>query len=165
MNILQWIVNLWRWFLSGEIQPQPQPVPPAPIPPPAPVPDNTAEELIIALVNNERAKKGLAALVKDGRITTAARNYARLMAQKNTLSHTLDGDIGSRLSGAGYEWSYAGENIGWNYASPEEMVLGWMQSSGHRANILNSRYVHTGVGIQDDGRGPYYCQDFGTPLN
>ena len=74
------------------------------------------------------------------------------------------------MTRAGYQWSGAGENIAAGYASPEDVMDGWMNSQGHRANILNCAFRDIGVGYvylaNDTGQvnyRHYWTQDFGTP--
>ncbi len=88
------------------------------------------------------------------------------MAAQNYFDHTaLDGrSPGDRIAAAGYEaWSW-GENIAAGYTSPQSVVDGWMNSPGHRANILNSGFCDIGVGYAYDGESHYryyWTQNFG----
>ena len=67
---------------------------------------------------------------------------------------------GDRIDQAGYEGSAWGENIAWGYPTPEAVVAGWMNSPGHRANILRDEYTHLGVGISTKGRKMMATQNF-----
>jgi uncharacterized protein YkwD len=73
-------------------------------------------------------------------------------------------DLRSRAAAAGYRFNWLGENIAFNYPDPQGVMQGWMLSSGHRANILNTDYTEIGVAValNADGR-PYFAQEFGQP--
>lgn len=116
---------------------------------------------VVRLVNIERAKEGLDALTVD----TAVQSAAQVRAQETVMSfsHTRpDGrSCYTALDEAGATYSGAGENIAYGQETPEEVVDTWMNSPGHRANILNSSYTHIGVGCYDNG-GTYYWSQFFT---
>ena len=121
---------------------------------------------VVLLVNAERAGQGLAPLQVDDRLTAAAQGHARDMAQNDFFSHT--GANGStfdeRIRDEGYSGGSLGENIAAGYSSAEAVVAGWMDSPGHRANILNSSFGHIGVGhVLEAGSqyGHYWSQSFG----
>jgi uncharacterized protein YkwD len=125
------------------------------------------ERAVVLLVNQERVKAGLAPLKMDVRLMEAAQLHAEDMHQRDTLTHT--GSDGSRpyerMIEAGYLPYWAlGENAAAGYPTPERVVSAWMHSSGHRANILNPSYTHTGVGFVDDESASFWffwVQDFG----
>ena len=130
---------------------------------------DTFAEQVIALTNQERAKAGLPPLVSDPALNVAALRHSQDMADHDFFSHT--GSDGSsacgRMLAAGYTPIWAcGENIAAGYTTPEQVVAAWMNSAGHRANILSVYYQHIGVGyVYDAGDtfGPYYhywTQDF-----
>lgn len=113
---------------------------------------NTAiESAVLSMINYQREQAGLAKLTGASALFTAARNHSKDMASSNFFSHT--GSNGSspfdRMSAAGFSYSYAAENI---YAgsgsnnSASAAVSGWMNSAGHRENILNPVYTYAGVG-------------------
>jgi uncharacterized protein YkwD len=90
------------------------------------------------------------------------------MACNNYFSHTgLDGStIGERAERQGYDWSYVGENIAAGYSSPESLVQGWMNSPGHKANILGADYTEIGIGYAfgaDSDYGSYWTAVFASP--
>lgn len=120
---------------------------------------------VIELVNAERVQQGLAPLRYDSRLATAAQRHADDQAQRQQMSHTGgDGSsAGDRISRAGYGWRSWSENVALGYSSPAAVVNGWMNSSGHRGNILSAN-VDTGVGaaVGPDGR-IYWTQVFATP--
>ena len=126
----------------------------------------TNEEEVFNLVNQERAVNSLHALNCDDRLVLAARNHSEDMAENNYFSHTsLDGRVFSqRITNAGYIWNSAGENIAAGYSTPQAVMTGWMNSSGHRANILDSTFCDLGVGYAYGASttyGDYWTQDFG----
>jgi uncharacterized protein YkwD len=120
---------------------------------------------ILWAVNAERQKAGLPALQWNSPLATAAYAHAANMARQNNLSHTLDGKgPADRISAAGYNYSSWAENIAWNYASAQDTVTGWMNSPGHRANILNPNLTEAAAGFAYNAQGqPYDCMDFGRP--
>jgi uncharacterized protein YkwD len=134
------------------------PKPPAqPVQPPS---GQTPEQAVLALVNDARAAKGCKALVIDDRITTAAQGHSTDMATQNYFSHTSkDGrTFDRRMREAGYP-KPGGENIAKGYGSPQAVMEGWMNSTGHRENIENCDFTTMGLGL--DTRGNYWTQNFG----
>ncbi|MFF7381419.1 CAP domain-containing protein [Streptomyces griseoluteus] len=117
---------------------------------------------VVELVNTERAKVGCSPVKLNSTLTKAAQDHSADMAAHNTMSHTgSDGsDPGSRITAAGYRWSAYGENVAFGYATPEQVMAGWMNSPGHRENILNCSFKEIGVGLAQPGS--YWTQDFGT---
>ncbi len=117
--------------------------------------DLTADENhIFKQVNAERAKKGLPALQIDYRLVQTARAKSWDMLKGGYFDHqspTL-GSPFDQMKKAGIPYHYAGENIAGNSSAAGAMVS-WMNSSGHRANILNPRFNHIGIGVVDGG--PY----------
>jgi uncharacterized protein YkwD len=134
------------------IAPTPTPPAPAPSPTPQPAPPQISpaafEQRVIELINVERTKRGLPALGFDDKLTLAARAHSQDMADKGFFSHTGSNgsNPGDRISATGYDWSTYGENIAAGYTTPESVVRGWMESPGHRANILNRDVRELGVG-------------------
>ena len=121
---------------------------------------------VLNLVNDERIEAGLHPLTWNDQLFVAARNHSLDMAVENYFSHTgLDGrSAGDRILDAGYDWQTYGENIAYGYADPEAVMAGWMNSDGHRANILNGSFCELGVGVAGHASGgyrPYWTQDFG----
>ncbi len=119
---------------------------------------------VVDLVNAERAKAGCAAVTVDAKLTLAAQQHSQDQADHQTMTHTgSDGsDAGQRLDRAGYAWRTYGENVAWNQQTPAAVMQAWMNSSGHRANILNCAFTEIGVGVAN-GNGPYWTQDFAAP--
>ncbi|WP_406010709.1 CAP domain-containing protein [Streptomyces sp. NBC_00637] len=123
----------------------------------------TAAE-VVALTNRERARAGLRALAVDPPLTTAAQAHTADMAARAFYSHTSP--EGSRpwdrAAAAGSARRTIGENIACGQRSPAEVVEGWMNSPGHRANILQPDFTHIGVGFAGGGpSGTYWTQLFG----
>lgn len=123
---------------------------------------------MIALINVERAARGLGQLAQQSQLTAAAQAHSTDMACNNFFSHT--GSDGSspfdRMTRQGYRFSAAAENIAAGYGSPQDVVNGWMNSEGHRDNILNPTYVHIGVGYvnnPDSQYGNYWTATFSAP--
>ena len=117
---------------------------------------------VVTLTNAERQKAGCPPLSNNRTLRRVATAHSEDMAERDFFSHTNpDGqDPGDRAAAAGYD-GYAGENIAMGYPSAEAVVEGWMDSSGHRANILNCSSTEIGVGVADSPRGLYWTQMFG----
>ncbi|MCX5070751.1 CAP domain-containing protein [Micromonospora lupini] len=124
----------------------------------------TQAQQVVDLVNAERAKAGCKALSVDDKLMTAAQGHSQDQADHQTMSHTgSDGsDTGVRLDRVGYAWRTYGENVAWNQKTPAAVMDAWMNSSGHRANILNCAFTEIGVGIASSN-GPYWTQVFAAP--
>ena len=111
---------------------------------------------VVTLVNEERAKNGLSALTYDSTLQSAAQVRAKEIV--SSFSHTRpDGTYySSVLKEFNVSYRRSGENIAWGQKTPEEVVTAWMNSSGHRANILNANYNKIGVGCNISASGPIY---------
>ena len=111
---------------------------------------------IVELVNEERAKAGLNPVTLKEDVTAAAQ--VRAVESETLFSHTRpDGtSFVTALKEAGVSYRGAGENIAWGQKSPEEVMKGWMNSAGHRANILNAKYTAIGVGYHQNAAGVNY---------
>jgi uncharacterized protein YkwD len=126
------------------------------------------ETELLKLTNLERQKVGLSPLKLSSQLTKAAQSHARDMARNNYFSHTgLNGSsMADRAKGTGYKYFALGENIAAGKSTPEEAIRQWMNSSGHRANILNSRFTEIGFGYENAPNSRYrhyWVQVFGTP--
>lgn len=116
---------------------------------------------VVALVNQERAKEGLSPLTIDTKVQAAAGVRAKECEQ--LFSHTRpDGSsFSTALKEQNVSYRRSGENIAWGQRSPEEVMKAWMNSSGHRANIMNPNFTTIGVGYYENARGTdYWCQLF-----
>ncbi len=118
------------------------------------------EQEVIRLVNAERAKKGLSPLTYDWELARVARYKSQDMKQNGYFSHEspVYGSPFQMMKSFGIRYRTAGENIARGQASPQAVVTAWMNSSGHRANILNAAYTHIGVGYVAGGH--YWTQMF-----
>ncbi|MGA6155163.1 CAP domain-containing protein [Stenotrophomonas sp. NPDC087984] len=119
---------------------------------------------VIALTNAERAAARLAPLAPDPRLTAAAQAHSDDMVARDFYSHTgpEGGQPWDRARTAGATHRGIGENIACGQRSPAEVVRGWMNSPGHRANILKPDFTHIGVGHATGSRaGTYWTQVFG----
>ncbi|MFC9913485.1 CAP domain-containing protein [Streptomyces sp. NPDC059862] len=123
----------------------------------------TAAE-VVELTNRERTRAGLPPLTVDPVLTTAAQAHSADMVTRDFYSHTApDGSQPwDRAAAAGSTRRSIGENIACGQRSPAEVVTGWMNSPGHRANILKPGFTHIGIGFAGGGRaGTYWTQLFG----
>ena len=118
------------------------------------------EQEVIRLVNEIRAENGLKALTYDWELARVARYKSQDMKDNNYFSHTspIYGTPFQMIKNFGISYRSAGENIAKGYSTPQAVVNGWMNSSGHRANILNANYTHIGVGYVSSGN--YWTQMF-----
>lgn len=110
---------------------------------------------VVQLVNKERAAAGLSALTEKAELDKVATLKSEDMAKLGYFDHTSPtyGTPFQMLKQFGINYSAAGENIAYGQSSPEEVMKGWMNSPGHRANILNSNYTQIGVGIAKKPNG------------
>ncbi|PZT73710.1 MULTISPECIES: sigma-70 family RNA polymerase sigma factor [unclassified Streptomyces] len=129
----------------------------------SPGPASEAEQ-VLALVNTERAREGCGPVTGNAQLTTAAQRHSEDMAARDYFSHTSqDGSgPGDRITATGYRWSTYGENIAKGQRTPAAVMDSWMNSPGHRANILNCSFKELGVGVEDSPGGIVWTQDFGT---
>lgn len=112
---------------------------------------------LLELHNYQRELKGRPAFVLDEDLNAYAQKWAEHMAGRNKLYHS---DVSNVLAMGKYY--NAGENIAWNQTSPEEVTNSWMNSSGHRANILNRNFNAIGFGLSfNENNEPYWVTVFG----
>ena len=118
------------------------------------------EQEVIRLVNQIRTENGLKPLTYDWELARVARYKSQDMKDNKYFSHTspVYGSPFQMIKNFGISFRSAGENIAKGYATPQAVVNGWMNSSGHRANTLNSSYTHIGVGYVSGGN--YWTQMF-----
>ncbi|MFB7653176.1 MULTISPECIES: CAP domain-containing protein [unclassified Streptomyces] len=121
------------------------------------------EAQVLALVNEERAAAGCSPVTANDKLTRAADDYSDVMASSGVMSHTgPDGStMTTRVEAAGYQWSTLGENIARGQADAAAVMDSWMNSEGHRANILNCSFKELGVGVHVGDGGPWWTQNFG----
>ena len=118
---------------------------------------------VVNLVNQQRSARGLGALKSDSQLARLAQLKAEDMAKKGYFSHTSPtyGSAFDMMKAAGYSYRTAGENIAKGQKTAETVMRGWMNSSGHRANILSTGYTKIGVGYALDKNGtPHWVQIF-----
>ncbi len=118
------------------------------------------EKEVIRLVNEIRVKNGLSELKENWELSRVARYKSQDMKDNKYFSHTspVYGSPFEMIKNFGISYRTAGENIAKGYATPQAVVNGWMNSSGHRANILNASYTQIGVGYVASGN--YWTQMF-----
>ena len=118
------------------------------------------EKRVVELVNEIRVENGLSPLTLNSKLSNVARLKSQDMKDKNYFSHTSPtyGSPFDMMKQFGISYRSAGENIAMGYATPEAVVNGWMNSPGHRANILNSSFKQIGVGYVAGGN--YWTQMF-----
>ncbi|SCG82521.1 SCP-like extracellular protein [Proteiniborus sp. DW1] len=124
------------------------------------------EQEVVRLVNVERQKNGLNALELDAELSKVAREKSKDMATKGYFSHTSPtyGSPFDMMKKFGIKYSSAGENIAMGQPTAEAVVKAWMNSEGHRANILNKNFTKIGVGYYKASNGsPYWTQMFIRP--
>nr|WP_246066782.1 CAP domain-containing protein [Paenibacillus koleovorans] len=138
--------------------PTPTPIPtpkPTPVPAPTPTPsptqpgtqDSTFAQQVVTLVNQERAKAGLRALTSDAALANMAMDKAKDMYNRNYFDHVSPtyGSPFDMMKSYNIPFSYAGENIAKGQRTPQEVMTAWMNSQGHRENILNPNFKKIGV--------------------
>jgi uncharacterized YkwD family protein len=165
--------NVWQIIFGGyttptKPTPKPIPTPPASKPPanstnptkPTNPADQTSqfEKKVLELVNAERANYGLKPLQWDDKVASVARLKSQDMRDKNYFSHTSPtyGSPFEMMKKYGVTFRSAGENIAAGQTTPEAVVKGWMNSEGHRKNILSASFTHLGVGYAAGGSYKHY---------
>jgi uncharacterized protein YkwD len=142
----------------------------------APAGAGPTEDQVLALANAARAKAGCAPLQREARLTAAATGHARAMAKQNFFGHTSKNgaSLRQRVNAQGYRYRAAAENIAAGRSTAGEAMQTWMNSAGHRKNLLNCRYAQTGIAMvyqADDAPLPgqqypmkyYWVQVFAQP--
>jgi len=150
--------------MLGQCDKKPKPAPaaaaPAPAPPPAPAPTPVALNPVvaeaIALTNAHRANAGLPALAAHPSLVAAADRHSADQAARGVMSHTGgDGsDAGQRITAAGFKWRTWGENVAYGQPNAQAVITAWMNSAGHRTNILSPKFTQIGLSAATapDGR-------------
>lgn len=123
------------------------------------------ESRLLDLVNQARAKFGLREIESNPRLNAAAAWMAQDLSKSRQLSHTdsLGRRAGQRATEQGYDWSMVGENLALGYQTPESVLNAWLNSPGHRKNILTPDFQEVGFGLAPGRRpGQYvWVQVFG----
>lgn len=129
------------------------------------------QQELIRLTNIERQKSGLGPVSEDLRLDTAAMEKAKNMFAENYWAHFSPSgkDPWGFINGAGYNFSYAGENLAKSFYQSDEVVKAWMASRTHKENILNKHYRHIGIavleGTLNGEKTTLVVQEFGTPVD
>ncbi len=126
------------------------------------------ESQVVKLVNAERAKQGLQPLTENWQLSRVARYKSADMATKNYFSHTSPtyGSPFRMMESFGIKYSSAGENIAYGQKTPQQVMTAWMNSPGHRSNIMSPSYSQIGVGYATNKSGTaYWTQMFIRPIN
>ncbi len=134
---------------------------------PGPSSVKTFEDQVVKLVNAERSKRGLQTLKSNWELARAARYKSQDMVNKKYFSHTSPtyGSPFKMMESFGIRFSAAGENIAYGQKTPAEVMNAWMNSPGHRANILSPSYTNIGCGLAKTSNGVcYWTQEFIKPL-
>ena len=139
-------------------------------PPPVAGKYGATESRIFDLINAQPRRQGLRPLVYNPQLDRMAKIQAENMARYQKMAHVIPEaslpSLGDRARYVGYVYGRLAENVALGYPNAETVVEGWMNSSGHRRNILDGEVVETGVGIARSAAGGlYYCQVFGRPLS
>ena len=116
---------------------------------------------VVRLVNAERAKEGLAALQMDSSLNSAAQVRAKEIVRSFSHTRPNGSNCFTALSEAGIKYNGSGENIAYGQKTPAEVVNAWMNSAGHRANIMSTKFTKIGVGCHNSN-GTYYWSQFFT---
>jgi uncharacterized protein YkwD len=160
------LFSLALWACSNAMSPEA----PTAMEPPATSAPSSVATAIVDFTNDERARAGLAQFRMNTRLMQAAQIQADQMARIGRLDHVLGEAMyprpEDRLAAVAYQWRSYAENVAYNQRGAQEVVNSWMQSSGHRANILNPSLTEMGAGHARDSSGrPYYVQVFGRPMS
>lgn len=129
------------------------------------------KEELIRLVNVEREKKGLYNLKENEKLEQAAMEKGKNMFDEDYWAHYSPSgkDPWSFISGSGYKFSYAGENLARNFYTSPEVVQAWMDSPTHRDNLLNTHYQDVGIAVLEGTlkgqQTVLIVQEFGTPVD
>ncbi|AOH55152.1 transporter [Peribacillus muralis] len=125
--------------------------------------DQTVEQQILRLVNEERSKAGLPNVEMDTSLSKTATLKSEDMRDHDYFNHTSPtyGSPFDMMKAFGITYKYAGENIAAGQPSSESVMKSWMNSPGHKANILNKNYTHIGIGHATGGKySHYWTQQF-----
>lgn len=139
---------------------------------PAPAPSTTVSaslpvsSQVVALVNSQRAARGLGPLAISPALSGAAEAHSRDQAQRSTMSHTgsTGTNVYQRITSVGYWPSAWGENVAAGQPTANDVMNAWMASSGHRANILSANFSQIGIGAVASANGTiYWTMDLARP--
>lgn len=120
---------------------------------------------MLAQVNAQRAAAGQAPVRLNRQLSQAATRHAQDMIANDFFSHTSSNGDGlfDRVKDTGYTPCFASENIAWGQKDEQTVMTGWMNSTGHRTNILSPKPTEVGFGKLDSEKGPHWVQVFARP--
>jgi len=125
---------------------------------------HTFEQQVLTIVNRERKNAGLAPLTQNDSLASVARAHSKDMSDRNFMSHTNPDGLSpfDRIKNAGISYRRAAENVAAGQSTPEQVMNAWMNSEGHRSNILNPDLKEIGIGYYkgDTGYQHYWTQVF-----
>ncbi|MEV6360193.1 CAP domain-containing protein [Nocardia asteroides] len=126
---------------------------------------DTLRAQVLDLVNRERRAAGCAPVRTASKLQTAAQRHSDDMAARGFFDHVNPSGVGpgGRIEAAGYTWRTYGENIARGQDTAAAVMTGWMNSPGHKANILNCGFTELGTGVTLGSGGPWWTQNFGAP--
>lgn len=127
--------------------------------------NETVAEELLRLVNVERRRVNASPLLLSPQLTVAAQRHSQDMATSRRMSHTgSDGStMRSRIDDTQYRWSTIGENVAMGQPNAAAVMAAWMNSPGHRQNILNPAFTELGIGYATAAGRPYWTQVFARP--
>jgi uncharacterized protein YkwD len=127
------------------------------------------ESEVLFLVNRERRLNGLDPVVRNATLEAQARQYACEMIHYGFFDHknpSTNTALPDRAREFGYDYLVIGENLAAGQRTPSQVMVDWMESAGHAANILDPRFTELGIGVRAGGEfGLYWVQEFGLPLS
>lgn len=146
-------------LLIGRNKPRPNPVPVPPLPFPADI-----SRALLDGHNEFRSKNGKTPLILNSKLTLAASEHSSDMAKRQILSHfgSNGSTMGIRIRAAGYNFSAAGENVAEGQTTVEDVMRSWINSSGHRANILGNYRDFGGSAVKSSDGNLYWTTVFGS---
>ena len=123
------------------------------------------EDAMLCITNNERRAAGLTPLRSDAKLVAAARAHSQDMVVRNYNSHYSPENVGpdGRIAQQGYSFDWWAENILYGFSTPAEGMAWWMNSPGHRGNILSTKTEEIGIGVYRSGSTVKYTQVFASP--
>ena len=120
---------------------------------------------VVCLINQQRSKRGLPALTVSSQLNQSAQAWNDAMVATGNFTHGPGDAFATRISAAGYDWQYAGENIAAGFLTPGAAIRAWMGSPDHCRNILDPHFRNVGTGVSAGSTGGYgsgtWTQDFG----
>jgi uncharacterized protein YkwD len=134
------------------------------------VPVDAMRAAVVCLINRQRNQRKLPRLNVSSQLNNSAQSWNDVMVTAGVFTHGPGNAFAARMSAAGYNWQYAGENIATGYLTPRTVVIAWMASPDHCRNILDPHFRDVGTGetpsgVADQNSGPAtWTQDFGLQM-